>query len=129
MSDLKENTNTSANLPTGQEDGAVQIPTDKFWLKLKRYAVKAGSEVVLAALKLYYALQDPDTPASAKTVIVGALLYFILPADVIFDWLPGGYVDDLGTLIAALWAVSEHIKPEHVQQAKLRLTQWFSHTS
>jgi len=121
MSDNK----VSEKMSNSQERGAEHIPADKFWLKLKRYAVKAGSEVVLVALKLYYALQDPDTPASAKTVIVGALLYFIMPADVVFDWLPGGYVDDMGTLIAALWAVSEHIKTEHVQKAKVTLSRWF----
>jgi len=102
-----------------------RVPPDKFWGKLKRYAAKAGKDVVLAALKLYYALQDPDTPASAKTIIVGALLYFILPADVIFDWLPGGYVDDLGTLVAALWAVSENIKAEHIEQATATMKRWF----
>ncbi|MGB5324064.1 MAG: hypothetical protein WBN40_01400, partial [Pseudomonadales bacterium] len=46
---------------------------EKFWAKLRRYAASAGKDVVEAALKLFYAMQDPDTPASAKAIIVGAL--------------------------------------------------------
>ena len=97
-----------------------------FWQKLKRYAADAGREVIETALKLYYALQDPDTPAWARTVIVGALVYFIAPADAVADLLPGGYVDDLGALVGAVWTVSAHIKDEHATRAREKLREWFN---
>ena len=50
--------------------------------------IKAGKEVIEKALILYYCLQDDDTPAWAKTTIIGALGYFISPIDAIPDLVP-----------------------------------------
>lgn len=96
-----------------------------FWIKLKRYAKLAGRELVELALKLYYCLQDPDTPNWAKTIIIGALAYFIMPIDLVVDFIPGGYVDDWGALAGALATVVTHIKESHVQQAKAKTIEWF----
>ncbi len=96
-----------------------------FWDKLKNYATSAGKDVVEVALKLYYAMRDPDTPDTAKAIIIGALAYFIIPLDAVADLLPGGYVDDWGALMGALWTVSKHIKDEHTQKAKEKLKEWF----
>jgi len=56
-----------------------------FWTKIKNYAKSAGKEVIEKALILYFCLKDPDTPAWAKSVIIGTLGYFILPMDSIPD--------------------------------------------
>ncbi len=99
---------------------------ESFWGKVKKYAKVAGKNVLEPALKLYYALQDRDTPVWAKTVIVGALGYFISPIDAIPDITPVvGYSDDLGVLIAAVATVGAYIKKEHTQRAKDTLRQWF----
>ena len=99
---------------------------ESFWDKVKKYAKIAGKNVLEPALKLYYALQDKDTPAWAKTVIIGALGYFISPIDAIPDITPFvGYSDDLGVLIAAVATVGAYIKKEHAQRAKETLNQWF----
>lgn len=96
-----------------------------FWAKIKKYAKKAGSGVLEPALKMYYALQDSDTPAWAKAIIIGALGYFISPVDAIPDITPVvGYVDDLGVLAGALATVAAHIKDEHVEKAKETLQKW-----
>ena len=102
-----------------------KIDENSFWRKIKRAAKSAGRETVGAALKLYYALLDPDTPTWARTVIVGALAYFIMPADVLPDFMPGGYVDDLGTMLAALSSLAANIKPEHKLHAEQQLAKWF----
>jgi uncharacterized membrane protein YkvA (DUF1232 family) len=98
---------------------------DSFWEKVKTYAVAAGKETIKTSLKLYYALQDNDTPAWAKTIIIGSLAYFIAPADAVPDLLPGGYVDDLGALVGAAWTVANHIKDEHIEKARQKMQQWF----
>lgn len=103
-----------------------EFSENSFWQKIKEQAGSAGKEVVEAALKLFYALQDSDTPKSAKAIIIGALVYFIVPTDAVFDLIPGGYVDDLGALVGALWTVSEHIKDSHVEKAKAKMQEWFS---
>lgn len=97
-----------------------------FWDKLKHFARKAGSEVVEKALWLYYAAQQPATPAWAKTVIFGALAYFILPIDAIPDLLPVvGYTDDLGVLATAIVTVSMYITDDVKEQARVKQRQWF----
>jgi uncharacterized membrane protein YkvA (DUF1232 family) len=96
------------------------------WRKLGASALKAGKKAVGHALELYYALEESSTPSWAKGVIIGALGYFILPADAIPDMLPGiGYTDDLGVLAAALAAVEMHITPEIKAKAANKLAQWF----
>jgi len=98
----------------------------KFWSKLARYAITVGREVVLMALKLYYALQNPEIPVWAKSVIYGALGYFILPLDAIPDLTPAvGYADDLGALAAAIAAVAMFITPEVNEKAMQKMKDWF----
>lgn len=97
----------------------------RFWSKLKSSASKAGKLAVQHSLELYYALNESETPTWAKSVIIGALGYFILPADAVPDMMPGiGFTDDIGVLAAALAAVELHITPEVKEKARERLDQW-----
>lgn len=110
----------------GTRDYASSYDEDSFWEKLGRFAARAGKEVVEKALVLYYCLQDPDTPAKARGVIVGALGYLIVPLDAIPDLTPGvGFVDDLGALTLALTIVLAHVKPVHREKASAKLKDWF----
>lgn len=60
-------------------------------------------------------------PPKAKAIIIGALGYFILPTDLIPDFLPGvGYGDDMSALAIALGTVTAYIKDEHKAKARER---------
>ena len=97
-----------------------------FWDKIKHFALKAGKEVIKKALWLYYAAQQPQTPAWAKTVIYGALAYFVLPVDAVPDAIPvAGFSDDLGALAAALAAVSMYVTEEVKRMAADKMRDWF----
>ena len=97
-----------------------------FWKKVAAFAVRAGKKLIYRALLLYYCLIDPRTPSWVKAPIVGALAYFIFPADAIPDALPlVGFSDDLAVLGAAVAYVATHINPEHKQKAKEKLKTWF----
>lgn len=99
---------------------------DGFWNKVKNFAKAAGSEVIEKVLQLYYTMQLPATPIWAKTVIVGALGYFISPIDAIPDAIPVvGYADDLGVMVAALAMVSTYVTDEVKAKAKAKLADWF----
>lgn len=107
-------------------DNAFHYSEDSLWEKLKKFAVNAGGEVVEKALQLYYAAQEPETPAWAKTTIFGALGYFIMPLDVIPDVVPGvGFTDDLGILVAAIGAVSMYINDDVKKKAEHKMRDWF----
>ncbi|USD38928.1 MULTISPECIES: YkvA family protein [Ferrimonas] len=111
------------------DDYAKYFSEDSFWDTLRRYAVRIGREAVEKALVLYFCLTDPQTPTQAKTVIVAALGYLILPMDVIPDLTPGvGFSDDLGALTVALATVAAHVTSAHWQRASQQLQQWFGTT-
>ena len=97
-----------------------------FWDKLATYARIAGYELVQKCLWLYYAAQSPTAPAWAKSVIYGALAYFVLPIDAIPDMIPiTGFTDDLGALSAAVLAVAMFIDDDVRERADERLRVWF----
>lgn len=90
---------------------------DSFWPKVRRVARRIPFiDELLAA---YYCAVDPKTPLQAKAVLFGALAYFILPFDVIPDFIAGfGYTDDAAVLYAAIRSVAGHIRDDHRQRAK-----------
>ena len=91
--------------------------------KIKNVAGKAGKEVIKYALTLYYLLKSDNVPFAHKAEIVGALGYFILPVDLIPDFIPiAGFSDDLAALIFVYNKVKSSITPdvERNVNAKLR---------
>lgn len=67
----------------------------------------------------FYCAIDSKSPAFVKAVLFGALAYFILPADVIPDFLVGvGFTDDASVLLAAMNTVKKHVTEEHRTKAR-----------
>lgn len=98
----------------------------KFWEKVVAYARNAGKEVIEKALWLYFSAQNPKAPAWAKSVVYGALGYFIFPLDAIPDLTPlAGYTDDLGVLAAALATVALYVNDEVKARAAEKMKGWF----
>ena len=90
-----------------------------FWSKLRRVAAHVGAKILYPALQLYYMLQSDTVPVKAKTLIIGALGYLILPVDLMPDFIPAlGFTDDLTALLLALRTLNHHTTPEIKQQAK-----------
>jgi uncharacterized membrane protein YkvA (DUF1232 family) len=62
----------------------------------------------------YFAAMDPATPVKAKATLLAALAYFIMPADVVPDFIAGlGFTDDATVLATAIAMVGGQIRPEH----------------
>jgi len=99
-----------------------QYSENKFWKKLFKAVKLTGVGLIEKALVLYYSAKDEATPKWAKSVIFGALGYFVFPLDAIPDVIPvAGYTDDLSVLAAALATVIVYIKDEHKQLAKAKV--------
>ena len=97
-----------------------------FWEKLRRFARKAGIKASYAALLLYYVLKSPMTSSKDRAKIIGALGYFILPIDLIPDFIPvAGFTDDLAALVWGVYCVIKSITPEVKAQAAEKLHEWF----
>ncbi len=88
-----------------------------FWAKLKRIGRQIPFlEDLLAA---YYCATDPATPKRVKLVLLGALAYFVLPADAVPDLLPLlGFADDAAMLAAAIAQVAGAITDNHRGKAR-----------
>lgn len=99
---------------------------ETFWDKVRRFGASLGQRTLRIVFTLYHCLQDPDTPAWAKTTILAALGYFILPADLVPDLIPGaGFADDAAALASALAVTATHVKAEHRERARKQVEQWF----
>jgi uncharacterized membrane protein YkvA (DUF1232 family) len=87
-----------------------------FWKKFGRVAglIPFAPELLSA----YYCSIDTETPARVRAILLAALAYFILPADLIPDFIIGlGFSDDATVLTAAIGIVAGHITDAHKSQA------------
>lgn len=102
---------------TGRRGDRVRL---EFWRTAKRAArhIPFMDEVVAA----YYCALDPKTPFRVRGTLLAALAYFVLPLDIIPDFLVGfGFTDDLAVLTAAITSIRGHITPTHRKAAKKAL--------
>lgn len=97
-----------------------------FWAKTAKVALRAGAGLVEKALVLYYVMRDGATPLWAKAAITGVLGYFILPIDLIPDFIPvAGFTDDLGAIGAAMLIVAAYVRDDHRDRARAKMKDWF----
>ncbi len=90
-------------------------------------ANKLGQGLVYRVLLMYYAWKEPDTPAWAKRVIVGAVAYLLAPIDSIPDLTPLiGFTDDVGVLSVSLMAIAYYINDDVKVKAKEAMGKYFS---
>lgn len=71
------------------------------------------------AVEMYYVLVDSKTSINAKLIVASALAYFILPVDLVPDFIPFvGFADDAAAIAAAYAAISNQVTDEHVSKAE-----------
>lgn len=105
---------------------AKEFSEEGFWDKITSVLKKAGSEIIYKALQLFYATQNPACPLAIKGTIYAALGYFILPVDLIPDFIPVvGYSDDLLAVGAALTMAHMYIDDNVMLQAKNKMRDFF----
>lgn len=72
-------------------------------------------------LFLWEKVKSPEVPLRLKLTIAGALLYLILPADIIPDSLPGiGLIDDVSVILFVFKEVSKFVVPKVIEKTKER---------
>ena len=88
-----------------------------FWTKMTRVA--ASIPFAPDLLAAYYCTRDPKTPMRVRAILLAALAYFVVPTDMIPDFLAGlGFTDDATVLMTAVGMISSHLKPHHREQAE-----------
>lgn len=93
----------------------------KFWPTLKKAMAQFPfAEDIVAA---YYCALDKKTPTHVRGVLLAALGYFILPIDLIPDFIAGiGFGDDLAVITTALSTLRNHITDGQRAAAKKALS-------
>lgn len=93
---------------------------DGFWRKVRRVATRVT--FMEDAIAAYYCARDGATPLQAKAIIMGALAYFVIPVDVIPDFLTGlGFTDDATVFYIAWQSIAKHITQDHRGKARQAL--------
>src|SRR5258708_2410657 len=94
----------------------------RFWTTFRKAARQIPfAEDLVAA---YYCALDPATPTSVRATLLGALAYFVMPFDVIPDFIAGlGFTDDVTVLLAAIGMVRAHITSVHREAARRALAE------
>ena len=106
----------------GPEDEREAKVRAGFWASLRRAAraIPFSTDLVAA----YYCALDPTTPRRVRLTLLGALAYFVMPADLLPDFLPlVGFTDDATVLVTAIGMVTGHIRDEHRQAAEKALSE------
>lgn len=101
---------------TGKYDNAIKVDLGKqyieenLWEKVERIGKKISFAKDIKALFKY--MVDPSIAWYRKSIVVGALIYFISPIDSIPDIAPLiGYLDDLGVITAVLKYMGSELIP------------------
>ena len=91
-----------------------------FWRKLPRVLSRIPfADDLLAA---YYCAVDAETPTYVKAILMGAVAYFVLPTDLLPDFIAVlGFADDASVLVTAMTTVGGHIREPHRDKAKATL--------
>ena len=104
----------------------VPLPRDEkivdrdFWKKLLSLTGRIPFAEDAAAA--YFCATDPKTPSKVKATLFAALAYFVMPFDLIPDFIAViGFTDDAAVIALALTVVAGAIKPEHRARARAAL--------
>ena len=96
------------SLPTARR----QPDERTFWRKLTRVLAHIPfAEDLVAA---WYCALDSATPVHVRALLWGAVAYFILPIDVVPDYLAGlGFTDDAAVIATVMSLLGRHLTPQH----------------
>ncbi len=106
----------------GADDSARERVRSGFW----RTARKAARHIPFMedAVASYYCALDERTPTRVRGTLIAALAYFVLPTDMVPDFIAGlGFTDDAAVLMTAITTVRGHIRPGHVKAARETLAE------
>jgi len=92
----------------------------RFWRKLVRVLARIpfAEDLVTA----WYCAKDPATPVHARALLWGAVAYFILPAEMIPDYMVAvGFTDDAAVIAMVMSLLGRYVEPWHRARARARL--------
>ena len=118
------------NINLEKEEYKKEYNEKSFFDKLKKVLKVVGVKGVYMLLLLYNTLQRKDIPPKEKSIIIGALGYFILPLDALPDITPiVGYSDDIFALGMAILKVMPYIDDEMKEKSREQIIKWCNYSA
>ena len=95
--------------------------------KLRPWALKAGRATARPLLQFYYVMEDENTSTLDRVLIYGAIIYTILPVDLIPSVIYkfAGILDDGLAMLYVYKKIKHRITPEINAQVEATLDEWF----
>lgn len=95
--------------------------------KLRPWALKVGRAAARPIMQFYYVMDDPKTSTLDKVMIYGAIVYIIIPHDIlprsVFKLI--GVLDDGAAALYVYRRIKDRITPEIRLRVEERLDEWF----
>lgn len=95
--------------------------------KLRPWALKVGRAAARPIMQFYYVMDDPKTSTLDKVMIYGAIVYIIIPHDLlprsVFKLI--GVLDDSAAALYVYRRIKDRITPEIRLRVEERLDEWF----
>ena len=100
---------------------------DELFKRLRPYAIKARRAAATPLLQFWYVLQDDDTSTLDRVLIYAAIIYTIVPMDIIprsvYKLL--GVLDDGAAMLYVYKKIKDKITPEIMMKVEDTLNEWF----
>ena len=100
---------------------------DELFKKIRPYAIKAGRAAATPLLQFWYVLQDDNTSTLDRVLIYAAIIYTIVPMDLIprsvYKLL--GVLDDGAAMLYVYKKIKDKITPEIMMKVEDTLNEWF----
>ncbi|MEO0495846.1 MAG: YkvA family protein [Pseudomonadota bacterium] len=91
-----------------------------FWKTFRRAAGQLPFAEDVAAS--YFCAMDSDTPVKVRGTLLAALAYFVLPTDLVPDFIMGfGFTDDIAVLTYVYSSLRANLRPAHYDLARKAL--------
>ncbi len=100
---------------------------NNFLTKLKKLVFRLGEEVVIHVLMLWFLLLSGKVPIKTRLLIMAALGYLVMPADLVSDFIPAlGFTDDVAFLTYAFNQTSRYMDESIRRKAVEKLQRWMT---
>ena len=100
---------------------------DELFQKIRPYVIKVGRAAATPILQFWYVLQDDNTSTKDRVLIYAAIIYTILPMDLIpksvYKLL--GVLDDGAAILFVYRKIKDKITPEIMMKVEDTLNEWF----
>ncbi len=98
-----------------------------FLTKLRKLVFRLGEEVAIHVLMLWFLLISGKVPLKTRILIMAALGYLVLPADLVPDFIPVlGFTDDVAFLTYAFNQTSRYMDESIRKKAVEKLQRWIA---